>query len=55
MLRPDETVDLLVVSAAPNDYLPTNTSLIGALFEKGLSVAKLAQSKEKDLRDDFAC
>jgi hypothetical protein len=54
-LSPDEAIDVLVISAFPNDYTPTNTSLIGALDKKGLSVAKLAQSKEKDLRDDFSC
>jgi hypothetical protein len=54
-LRPDEAVDILVISAFPNDYIPTTTSLIGALYKKGLSIALLAQSKEKDLRLDFSC
>jgi len=54
-LRPDEAVDLLVVSAFPNAYHPSKTSLISALYKKGLSVAALAESKEKDLRSDFSC
>lgn len=54
-LRPDEAVDLLVISAFPNDYTPTSSSLIGSLYKKGLSVADLALSKEIDLRQYFSC
>ena len=47
--------DLLVISAFPNDYIPTPSSLIGALYRKGLSVGKLASDKDIDLREAYSC
>lgn len=47
--------DVLVVSAFPNDYTSTPTSLIGALHARGLSVQKLSEDKEYDLRNHFSC
>jgi len=49
-IGPDDPVDLLIVSAFPNDYTPTKRSIIGALDRKGLSVASLAADKAYDLR-----
>jgi hypothetical protein len=54
-LNPHDAVDVLVVSAFPNDYTPTSTSLIGALYNKGVVVSDLARSKSVDLRDSFSC
>jgi hypothetical protein len=54
-LSANEKVDLLVVSAFPNNYTPTSGSLIRALYLKGLSVQSLAITKEIDLRENFSC
>jgi hypothetical protein len=44
-LSAEQHVTFLVVSALPGDYAPTSGSLIGALNDKGVSVAAMALDK----------
>lgn len=54
-MGPRAEVDLLVVSAFPDDYVPTSGSMIGALHQKGLSVGQMAVTKAVDLRAWCSC
>ena len=54
-LTPEYRADLLVISAFPNDYSPSETSLIGALHRSGISVELLAHDKQIDLRKQYSC
>lgn len=54
-LTPEEAVDVLVVSAFPDEYLESPRSLIGGLGRRGLHVAHLAADKYADWRKQFSC
>jgi|GEM_PF-736397 len=47
--------DILVISAYPGNYEPVQNTLMKALDNKGISVAKMAIDKEIDLRDQLNC
>lgn len=51
----EHAVDLLVVSAFPDNYVTLPGSLFLALDQKGLSVEMLAQHKEIDLTQQLGC
>ena len=54
-IPPEHAVDILVVSAFPNDYMALKGSLFLALQNKGLSVKALATNKQIDLIGQLGC
>ncbi|MEO5996778.1 MAG: toll/interleukin-1 receptor domain-containing protein [Chitinophagaceae bacterium] len=54
-IPPEQKVDILVVSAFPDDYTALPGSLVLALEEKGLSMKELAANKSDDLRAQVGC
>ena len=54
-LPPEHAVDIMVVSAYPGNYEPLPHTLIGALFESGLSIYEIAEDKEVDLSTQLGC
>ncbi|MGY8796942.1 MAG: hypothetical protein ACKVJN_17835, partial [Woeseiales bacterium] len=54
-LPKEDAVDALVVSAFPDDYVPTSGTVVGALHRRGISVAALAEDKAVDLREFSSC
>ena len=50
-----DPVDVLVISALPDDYIPTPNSVIGALNKKGVSIDQLSKNKLEDKRGSCNC
>lgn len=53
-IPPKHAVDVLVISAYPNNYRPARGTVIEALSHKDISVRDLARNKAVDLRDTFS-
>jgi hypothetical protein len=51
----EQAVDLLVISAFPNSYVPAAGTLVEAFFKKGLPLGELANDKAVDMRDMLGC
>ena len=51
----DAPVDLLCISAFPNDYTPMPSGMIGALDRRGVRIADLARNKAHDWRGVWHC
>jgi hypothetical protein len=47
------SVDLLCISAFKNDYTPTDSSVIGQLYQKGINIDQLSENPELDFRESL--
>jgi len=54
-MGPEDAVDILVISAFPDDYSPVPGTLVAALLQKEIDVRELAKKKEVDLRKMCSC
>ncbi len=54
-IQPEESVDLLVISAGRRSLKPSPGSVIGALHQRGLSVQELFDDRVLDLRESASC
>jgi hypothetical protein len=54
-LPAEDAVDVLVISAFNNNYVPVPSTVIGGLYKRGLSVEELAGNKKADLRKQYGC
>lgn len=55
LVKMDEPVDILVISALPNNYEAIEGTLIKALTDQGINIEKLAKYKAFDLREKYSC
>ncbi len=51
----EHAVDIIVISAYPNNYAPLPDTLVGALYNKGLDLTALSKSKAIDLSILLGC
>ena len=54
-LPQEHSVDAIIVSAFPDDYVPMQRTLIAALNRKGISIGDLSKRKAVDLRQFSSC
>ena len=54
-IPPDHATDILVISAYPGSYEPYKTTLMAALYDKGIFVGEMAKDKEVDLISQVGC